>query len=124
MLEQLSLSVSTAIFLFCTMLVGSILPKSTPDKQLSPLPDTAAIVVQGEITPSIVGKWNSAGKIFEFTDTGNFKFGSLNGKYTVADNSVTVDLKIGGENRKYTLPLEVISPRVISLNGIRMYLVG
>lgn len=125
MLEQISLSISTAIFLLCAMIANSVLPKSAPSDNIPPLPDfapTAAVETTGQGEEfSIIGRWNSDGRIFEFTDTGKLIFGNTTAKYTLKDNMITVDTNVSGEKRQYTLPIIIISDTVISLNGVRMY---
>ncbi len=122
MLEQISLSISTAIFLLCAMIANSVLPKSQPAEQIPPISDNLpALSVSVTDEFSIVGKWNSDGRIFEFTDSGKFIFNNMSAKYSLKPEAVVIETVMSKEKRQYELPLTVLSDKVISLNGIHLY---
>lgn len=119
MLEQISLSISTAIFLVCTVIANSFFPKAP--EQAVPASVTTSVASESN---SVVGKWNSNGRVFEFTDSGKLIFDGKSSKYSIVGDTIVIETEIAGENRKYELPLSFISDKVASIGGVRMYRVG
>lgn len=118
MLEQLSLSVSTLLFFLCTAVVGSFFPQQPAANE-----DTqcAITLLEAEDFPSVVGKWNSGGHIIEFTKNGKFIYDGITSKYVQDGRTVTVSTDMGGAIREFSVSAEVISDKIIKINGITMY---
>ena len=125
MLEEIALSISTALFFVCAFFVNGLVPQ-TPAEQAIPCE-----IVESETfaEASLVGRWNSGGKIFEFTKSGKLIFEENLLTYKIDGNTITVNAQISGfteRSRKggkriYTMKYELLSDRVIKLNGVTMY---
>ena len=126
MLENLALSISTALFFLCNLFVYSLIPSlpsdtDTPDTPIFEADLPVMSELSGDDTFELVGEWNSGGRILEFTRSGKLIFNGQAMPYEVNENAITVRAKVGGEERVYTLSLEVQNERVMRLNGIAMY---
>lgn len=126
MLENLALSISTALFFLCNLFVYSLIPSLPSDTDVPEMPIfERELPVMAEISGTdgftLVGEWNSGGRILEFTRSGKLIFDGQAMPYEQNGNMITVQAKVGGKERVYTLSLEVQSERVMRLNGVPMY---
>lgn len=127
MFEEIALSISTALFFLCTLLVSSVLPQDMPVSS-EPMPniceiavEEVAVIPKGSDSFSIVGSWNNGGRIFDFYDNGKLVFDSHRASWSQEGNKVKISADIGGNERVYTLELEVVEPHIIRLNGVTFY---
>lgn len=118
MLEEISRAISTALFFLCTAIVGGLEP-SPP----SPADIPVAAVAETDTNEvfSIVGKWNSGGRVFDFTESGKLLYGERVFEYTQNGDTVTVLANVNGKRREYTVSLNVLGERVVKLNGVTLY---
>lgn len=123
MLENLALSISTALFFLCNLFVYSLIPSlpSDTDAPAAPLGEADIAVMTQADAFELVGEWNSGGRILEFTRSGKLIVDGTVMPYEVNGDSITVISEVGGDERIYTLSLEVQSERVMRLNGVAMY---
>ncbi len=121
MLEEIALSISTAIFFMCAFLVNGIVPQ-TPAETAVPC---ETVVATDEF--SLVGTWNSDGRVFEFKDNGRLIYNGQIMNYSHDGDTVTVNARIGkpseknGAKRTYNMKLELLGDRIIKLNGVTLY---
>lgn len=128
MLEEIALSISTAIFFICTAIVSAVLPMPPADIEI---PTEAVSRNDGNVehpavftsaSPfDIVGEWSCNGKTFVFTRDGKLLFGDHIINYSFADGKVTVIAAVGGEKREYRLNFERVDEGVMKLNGTPFY---
>ena len=121
MLEEIALSISTAIFFMCAFLVNGVVPQ-TPAEPSVPC---ETIVADQEF--SLVGTWNSDGQIFEFTKNGKLIYNGQIMTYSQGGDTVTVSTRIGkpteksSAKRTYNMKLELLGENIIRLNGVTLY---
>ena len=121
MIEEIALSISTAIFFMCAFLVNGIVPQ-TPAETAVPC---ETIVAADEF--SLVGTWNSDGRVFEFKNNGRLIYNGQIMTYSLDGDTVTVNTRIGkpteksGAKRTYNMKLELLGDRIIKLNGVTLY---
>lgn len=135
MLEDIALSISTLLFLMCSLFLNSVSPSvpadtnaptetaeqevvcfaGEPDETDSEIPMIADLS-----SASIVGKWECLGSRYEFTDSGKLIFNGEVLRYSLESGAVVVNT---GE-RVYALPLERINARSIKLGGVTFYRVN
>ena len=124
MIQEIALSISTAIFFMCAFLVNGIVPQ-TPSE-----PAVSCETVAAADTFTIVGTWNSDGRVFEFKDNGRLIYNGQIMNYSLDGDTVTVNAKIGtpteknSAKRTYNMKLERLGERVIKLNGVTLYRTG
>ena len=124
MIEEIVLSISTAIFFMCAFLVNGIVPQSPSE------PDVPCETVVAAEDFSLVGTWNSDGRVFEFKDNGRLIYNGQIMNYSLDGDTVTVNAAIGkpagknGAKRTYNMKLELLGERVIKLNGVTLYRTG
>ena len=123
MLEEIALSISTAIFFMCAFLVNGLVPQA---------PDDTAVpceIVENIDTVSLVGTWNGNDHILEFTKSGKLVCNDQVISYTVDDGSVSVDTTIDGFSTKktnrgsrhaYTMELELLGQNTVKLGGVTL----
>lgn len=130
MLEEIALSISTAIFFLCTALVGSVLPSDTPTADSTPAvmcsidtveaapdADTATHTVEFDL----IGEWKSAGHTLIFKSPDRLILDGRSMSFSLDGNVITVTSEIGGTVRVYELAFVPMSDRVMKLNGINAY---
>ena len=121
MLEEIALSISTAIFFMCAAIVNGIAPQ-TPAEAAA-----GSEIIAADEDFSLIGKWNSNGQIFEFTDNGRLIYNGQIMTYSFDGDTVTVNTRIGspteknGVKRTYNMQFEEINDRVIRVNGVTLY---
>ena len=124
MLEEIALSISTFVFLLCTLFVNSMMPAGTsapanPERALSE--PAAAVMAEDADTFVLAGEWNSGGRIFELTESGKLIYNGQVMHYTVEGSTMTIRAEINGSERIYTAAIEPLGVRVMKLNGVTMY---
>ncbi len=131
MLEELALSLSTAIFFICTVMVSAVIPSSPSEtssicETVTESPDTAVSVISSTQNDlfSLVGVWNNSGRSFEFTKQGELLFDNNTADYSFDGENVTIKALIDGVERSYTFKLEILSPRVVKIGGVVFYKIG
>lgn len=131
MFEELALSLSTAIFFICTLMVSEVIPSSQSEtsaacENVSESPDNtvavASVVPDDNFTLS--GVWNNSGRSFEFTNQGKLLFDSNSADYSYDGENITVTALIDGNERSYTFKLEILSPRVMKIGNVIFYKIG
>ncbi len=121
MIEEIALSISTAIFFMCAALVNGIVPQTPAET------DVVCETVVSADEFSLVGTWNSDGRVFEFKDNGRLIFNGEIMLYSLDGDTVTVSTQIGkpaeknGAKRTYKMKLERLGDRIIRLNGVTLY---
>ena len=127
MFEELVLSLSTAIFFICTLMVSAVIP-AAPLETSSVCETISENTVAASITPndsfSLTGVWNNSGRCFEFTRHGKILFDSNSADYSYDGENITVKALIDGTERSYTFKIEVLSPRVIKIGEVLFYKTG
>ena len=122
MLEQIALSISTAIFFLCTVLVSSILPGTTSNTDLTVEPAVkASAEVNEPCVISLVGKWSGEGNLFEFTDTGKLIYNGITASYSFDGKKLTVTANIEGISRQYSVDVEAVDGRNIIIGGVVLH---
>ncbi|MBQ8552183.1 MAG: hypothetical protein IJ428_05145 [Clostridia bacterium] len=134
MLEEIALSISTAIFFLCTAVVSSILPSDTSEVSDVPtavqcssdiiMTETDTEIPASAVVFDLIGEWKSAGHTFEFKSPDRLTLDGLAMSYSLDGNVITVTSEIGGAVRTYELAFVPISDRVMKLNGITAYKIG
>ncbi len=126
MFEQIALSLSTALFFLCTLVVNSVLPETPANTK----PIDAGYEISDERTVptylnvdsfSIVGDWNNGGRCFSFKNDGKLLFDGQEASWLYDGENMVIKKDIDGNKRIYTLKLEVLEPNVIRLNGVTFY---
>jgi len=121
MLEQIALSISTALFFLCSLIVSSILP-TQPNNDIGAEPAVGVSAsVNEEVRFSLIGKWNGNGHIFEFTTDGKLIYNGNTANYRFDGEKLTVTANINGVSREYTAGVEVIDGRNIMLSEIALH---
>ena len=127
MFEEIALSISTALFFLCTLVVSSVLPQdmTVSSEPIPSICETAveetATTAKGADSFSIVGSWNNGGRTFDFCDNGKLVFDSHNARWRLDGDRVTVSAEIDGSERTYSLRLEVIEPGIMKLGGVTFF---
>ena len=127
MFEELALSLSTAIFFICTLMVSAVIPAAP--LETSSICETvtentvAASITQGD-SFSLAGTWNNSGRSFEFTKNGKLLFDNNSADYSYDGENITVTAIIDGTERSYTFKLEILSPRVMKIGDVLFYKIG
>lgn len=122
MLEQIALSISTAIFFLCTLIVSSIMPSEPVIA--SPNEDIAVMASAESSFPenfSLVGKWKGEGKVVEFTDNGEMLYDGISARYRLDGEKLTIIANINGTSREYTMTLDIIDGRNVVLGAISLH---
>ncbi len=126
MLEEIALSISTALFFLCAVVVNGVLPQERAETAVP----CEAVESAAEDDFSLVGTWNSGGREFKFTKSGQLIYNGQTMSYTKDGDAVNVSAAIDGitkndapraDKRNYSLKLEVLSERVMKLNGVTLY---
>lgn len=127
MLEEIALSISTALFFLCAFVVNGVLPQERAE---TAVPCEVVEYESIEDNFSLVGTWNSGGREFKFTKSGQLIYNGQTMSYTKDGDAVNVSAAIDGitkndtprgTKRNYSLKLEVLSERVMKLNGVTLY---
>lgn len=127
MLEELALSISTALFFICTIVVSAVLPTppsetDLPHENVSYMCDEDIHTVSVSTVPfDIVGEWNCQGKCVSFTGDGRMTVGEHTVHYGLSGDTVTVKANINGEERIYSMKLEVTDNTTMKLNGVTFH---
>ncbi len=130
MLEEIALSISTALFFLCTAVVGSVLPEDTACMSV---PVSVSASVDSEtadttaVTPQkfdIVGTWKSGGHTLEFKPSGRLIFDGRSMSYSIDGSVITVTTEIGGIVRTRELAFVPLSENLMKINGIAAYKIG
>ena len=122
MLEQIALSISTAIFFVCAFIVNSLLP-SQPAEQV-PAEEPAVGVfafADSENAMSLEGKWHGGGKTVEFTADGKIICEGITADYRLDGQKLTVKASIGGNFHEYSTDIEIIDGRNIRLGELTLH---
>ncbi|MBQ8249534.1 MAG: hypothetical protein IJY93_06610 [Clostridia bacterium] len=123
MLEEIALSISTAIFFMCAFLVNGLMPQ-TPS-------DTAAPCEIVEVADNftVIGTWSTGNRTLEFTKSGKLICNGQVIDYKEDSCSVTVDTALdgfksekatGGTKKGYTMKLELLGDDSIKLGGVTL----
>ncbi len=118
MFETFSLSFSVALFFICNILAIGALNVPFPDNSTSSVIASSSNV---EESPNLIGKWNSGGKIFEFKEGGKLIFNNNNMDYILSGDKLIVRASVLSDVREYSMDFLVLSDRVISINGVKLY---
>lgn len=127
MLEELALSISTALFFICTIVVSAVLqtpPSDTdlPHENISYMYDEDIYTVSVSTVPfDIVGEWTCQSKCVSFTGDGRMIVGEHTVHYGLTGDTVTVKANINGEERIYSMKLEVTDNSTMKLNGVTFH---
>ncbi len=131
MLEEIALSISTAIFFLCTALVGSVLPGDA-----SSVDNTSAVMCSidtveaatdtgaAAISFDLIGEWKSAGHTLIFKSPDRLILDGRTMSFSLDGSVITVTSEVGGAVRVYELAFVPMSDRVMKLNGITAYKTG
>lgn len=123
MLEEIALSISTAIFFVCAFLVNGLVPQ-TPEKTAVPCE-----IVENIEDFTLVGTWSGNSHTLEFTKSGKLVCNDQIIDYTADNSSVTVSAAINGfDNKKtnrgskpiYTMKLELLDESTVKLGGVTL----
>ena len=89
MLEQIALSISTALFFLCSLIVSSILP-TQPNNDIGTEPAVGVSAsVNEDARFSLSGKWSGNGNVFEFTDGGKLIYNGNTANYRFDGEKLT-----------------------------------
>lgn len=128
MLEEIALSISTALFFICTIVVSAVLPMprdgaDLPAETVVHMDESfESYTVPTSVRPmDITGEWSCNGKIFVFTRDGKLLFGNHSADYCFSDGKLTVTFTVGDKKRDYTAELEQVNSKLIKLNGTPLY---
>ncbi|MCI8387903.1 MAG: hypothetical protein HFE63_05490 [Clostridiales bacterium] len=122
MLEEITLSVSTFLFLICSLIIGSLAP-STPAEQ--DMPSESIIEYADEIecmvgvdtaVPerfSIVGVWQCFDCTYEFTKSGTLIVGDKTMRYQLHGDELIID--------GAAYPFEAVNSKVIKIDNRTLY---
>ena len=128
MFEELALSLSTAIFFICTLMVSAVIPAATSEASDVCETATESAVTAASVIPSdsfsLTGVWNNSGRSFEFTKQGKLLFNNNSADYSYDGENITVTALIDGTARSYTFKLEILSPRVMKIGEVLFYKIG
>ncbi len=128
MLEEIALSISTAIFFLCTAVVGSCLPAEAQQCS-APVSVNEAVETENAVSEDtsepfefdIIGTWKSGGHTFEFKPSGRLIFDGRDMAYSLDGNVITITSEAGGGVRTTELAFVPLSERVMKINGITAY---
>ena len=128
MLEEIALSISTALFFICTIVVSAVLPMprdgvELPAETVVHMDESSdRYTVPTSARPlDITGEWSCNGKTFVFTRDGKLLFGNHSADYSFSDGKLTVSFTAGGKKHDYTAELEQVDSKLIKLNGTPLY---
>lgn len=131
MFEELALSLSTAIFFICTLMVSAVIPSSPLEassicETISESADNAVAAASAIPSDSflLTGVWNNSGRSFEFTKEGKILFDNNTANYSYDGENIVIKATIDGEERSYTFKLEIMSPRVMKIGEVLFYKIG
>ncbi len=128
MFEEIALSISTALFFLCTLVVSAVLPTPPSDTEIphenvsyTDEDENASAVSVSSAPFDITGEWNCQGKNVSFTRDGRMIVGEQTLHYGLSGDTVTVKANVNGEERVYSMKLEVTDSRTMKLNGVTFY---
>ncbi len=128
MFEELALSLSTAIFFICTLMVSAVIPSSTLETSSVCETVSESAVTAASAIPSdsflLTGVWNNSGRSFEFTKQGKILFDNNTADYSYDGENITIKAVIDDKERSYTFNLEILSPRVMKIGEVIFYKIG
>lgn len=127
MLEEIALSISTAIFFICTLFVSAVLPSpptdvGTPHETVKYVNTEENSVLFVSAAPfDIAGEWSCQGKTVSFTRDGKMTVGEHTLNYRLAGGTLTLGTNINGEERVYSMKLDIVDSRTMKLNGVPFF---
>ena len=124
MLEEIVLSISTAIFFLCTAVVGSVVPAEAPHVAVSASVQAEEASIDTDKAPKtfdLIGTWKSGGHTLVFKPSGRLIFDGRSMSYSLDGNIITVTSEVGGEMRTRELAFVPLSDKLMKINGINAY---